>query len=423
MRRGLEPLEPLGVLSPVHGSHRILDWRGSAGADLALRSGLVVAETAVHMSDFDERVDRLARSMSDEVGHDGATRVLRLGPGRVQRGAAYRDASSVAELRLSPIAGDEEQPATVQLVVICPSIGPGSVVFEREGHVERAGKRTGLNAEVQSGDAGFDREVYVTQHGVALSTVREMVSRVAAREALRALVGAGFRLVARSGMLIPDASHHNLLGRLEALSDHERRRLAGQLGDLASAWRDLRWTGSTDRALGVVLVTGIVLAAVSAVFISLEPPRIGSLDGHPAFVRGVVLALVWTYALGLTQRRTGTGLGCATAAALLLSLPLFAPLFTFAFSSANALLDRSVPSPVVVTVTPERLVLEDDPYTVLNFEISTGVCRGTRGKVQPGEVQGLGADPSRAVATRVELTVRRGALGWCWISRARAAAW
>ncbi|MFO0650827.1 MAG: hypothetical protein U0326_31675 [Polyangiales bacterium] len=351
--------------------------------------------------------------MGENLRVEGSVRVVTRAP-QEAAAVAYRATATPVTLRLTPVPAANDDPDSVTFAAECASLGAGQVTFRAEDAQDRFGKRTGLNVEPQTGDADFDREVYVMLDNITAQTGRAMLASPAARSALRALVSKGLTVKAGRGSITvgPIAAE-----TLDRYTPRDLETLASSLASLATAWRDLRWTRRSELLSVVIGVAAIVAAFASVPLHIVAPAEIGSVTGDRSIVVGLALACLWALALGISQRKNGTGLGCLTAM-MLVCVPGLAPLFVMGLAAANRQFDRSAPQSIVATTRVVEHTSDDGTYTSQEFTAPVGAyCAGAKVSVPSSQVEGVG----RVDPPRIEVTLHRGRAGWCWVSRARHA--
>ncbi len=352
--------------------------------------------------------------MGESLPVEGSVRVVARAPPDASAAVAYRDAPTPVTLRLTPVPAANDDPDGVTFAAVCASLGAGQITFRAEEAQDRFGKRTGLNVEPQAGDADFDREVYVALDDISAETGRAMLASPAARSALRALVSKGLTVKAGGGSISvgPIAAE-----TLDGYTPRDLETLASSLASLATAWRDLRWTRRRLLVSALLAVAAIVAAFASIPLHIVAPSEVGNVTGDRSIVVGFALAFAWALALGVSQRRTGRGLGFLTMLTLL-CVPGLTALFVMGLASANRHFDRSTPQSIVVATRSVEHTTDEGAYFCHEFTLPVGAyCAGARVSVPFSQVGGAG----RVGPSRVEVTLHRGLAGWCWVSHARRA--
>lgn len=312
--------------------------------------------------------------------------------------------------------GGRNRPSSLSLRTACPS--GGRFKLEREGRLDRLGKRLGIAEEVQTGDSRFDREVYIlsdTPH-FARSTFLE-AERRAAVEALFAL--------GCSSVELADGALTVRWSPFDPARAEDGRFILDAVAQLARLGRDLPPTPSGRlpeagwklRRAAVYALGAVSLSAGGAgVFAGLHfyPP----LDGGELFVATLPYSLpalalaLWLAVVGL-RGRAGSHRELFIAAALLLpGIPLAG--FGGALL-ANGALDSSAPVTHRVAVLGKRISRSDDS---VSYYLTVRSWRPGRSReeiqIERDLYQRLEAGRDQAL-----ITSRAGYLGYEWVAGCR----
>jgi hypothetical protein len=286
--------------------------------------------------------------------------------------------------------------------------GMAAIRLDPETGIDRRGKQLGLNREVQTGDAAFDREVYIrTEASDAL--VARILADEAVRARLRQIVGPGRAVVIEGELRVTVAA-----AQLDELTPEVARALAeipGRLPDLRHLADDRRGPRAPRFGLvsGFVLTIGLFVAAAKA---DAHEPIFWS-HCLRAFLCSLIPWSLFVAVLVFDRRGRPDSFGEIVMVGLYFML-VFGITGTFLAMAANSRLDTSAPRVTQVRAQYVDFQKEEKEHRVrvFDFEGQPEVELELDGKIDLGDHETLSG---------LELTVRDGRLGWPYIvSAARA---
>ncbi len=272
----------------------------------------------------------------------------------------------------------------------------------REGDTEREGKTTGLLTEVQTGDAAFDRAVFI-ETAAAAADVHAALAAPGVRAAIR-------RLLDEVPAVVITESHVRIEVPLSSTTfalEKIRERLAA-LRAVAGAPRPLVTTRvALPRA--VLVTRGLVWTSlpVSVLTVVIGGQTYPTVTGRP-FLTGLVLGLVIAALLAVVIGRTLRGRSTSGKEILRARLATFLSMPILSMGSlvmVNGALDDS-PERVIEMNVDSSWVDSDDSSM---FHVQT---TGPEGGSHTYSFKGT--KPSGA--SRIFVPWRSGALGWTWQS-------
>lgn len=274
--------------------------------------------------------------------------------------------------------------------------------LDPETGLDRRGKQIGLNREVQTGDPGFDREVYIrTEASDAL--VARILADAAVRARLRQIIGPGRAVVIGDELRVSVGALH-----LESVTPELVRALAeipGRLPDLRAVADDRRG----PRAPRFGLVSGFVLTIalfVAAATIDAREPIFWS-HCFRAFLCALVPWALFVAVLVLDRRGRPDSFGEIVMVGLYFLL-VFGITGTYVAMGLNSRLDASPERVVEVRARYLDFQKEEKEHRVLAFDLEGA---------DEVELELDGALALDDTLAGLRLTLRDGRFGWPYIVR------
>lgn len=280
--------------------------------------------------------------------------------------------------------------------------GMAAVRLDPETGLDRRGKQLGLNREVQTGDPGFDRAVYIrTEASDAL--VRRILAGEDVRARLRRLVAPGRTVVVDGEIRVTVARAQ--LGDVTPELVRALAELPALLPDLRSVADDRRGPRAPRFGMlsGFVLTIGLFVAAAS---VDAREPIFWS-DCVLAFLCGLVPWAVFVAVLVHDRRGRPDSFGEIVLLGLYFML-VFGITGTFLAMGLNASLDTSAPRVEQARVRYDGFDAGEKEHRVTVFEFAgrAELELELDGRVDLGDHKTL---------RRLQLTVRDGWFGWPYV--------
>jgi hypothetical protein len=289
---------------------------------------------------------------------------------------------------------------------------PPLIEFVREGKLARVGKLLLINKEYQSGDPEFDALVYIHSNGVPDAYIKHVLQQPGARDAISALLRAGYGSVTIDAQARGGVAHAT---RTDGAGDADTLRTqAAHLARLVDAIPPCTPAHVGRKMdLGSKLLIGSILTAFASIFFVAALQHMWPIHGPRWSEPWWIAATTWLGAvLLLIPILRGDSRAFNFLLVISVALAICIPcLMLPTLRAVNALADTSEPQVVqasILELTSSR-GSKSTTYHV-KLDLHDGVKPERRG-ISYLDYQRLQGDGP------AQVTLGQGALGWPWIAR------